>query len=59
MSLVGVVMGSCPDESAMNETVEVLDQLGINHEVVVMLAHRTSERVMEYGQTARSIGGLR
>lgn len=59
MSLVGVVMGSRSDESLMNETVEGLDQFGINHEVVVMSAHRTSERVMEYGQTARSIGGLR
>ena len=56
MPLVGVVMGSSSDEPLMQETSKVLDQMGIEHEMVVMSAHRTPEKVMEYGQTARSRG---
>ncbi|MCH7746156.1 MAG: 5-(carboxyamino)imidazole ribonucleotide mutase, partial [Chloroflexi bacterium] len=56
MPLVGVVMGSSSDEPLMQETAKVLEQMGIEHEMVVMSAHRTPEKVMEYGQTARSRG---
>ena len=54
--LVGVVMGSRSDEALVQETASVLDQMGVAHEVVVMSAHRTPEKVMEYGQTARDRG---
>jgi 5-(carboxyamino)imidazole ribonucleotide mutase len=40
----------------MDATVEVLDQMGIDHEVEVMSAHRTPDRVREYGITARDRG---
>jgi 5-(carboxyamino)imidazole ribonucleotide mutase len=56
MPLVGVVMGSSSDEPLMQETSKVLEQMGIDYEMVVMSAHRTPEKVMEYGQTARSRG---
>ena len=56
MPLVGVVMGSRSDEHLMQETSDVLTQMGIDHEVVVMSAHRTPERVMEYGRSARERG---
>ena len=56
MPLVGVVMGSSSDEPLMQETSTVLEQMGIDYEMVVMSAHRTPEKVMEYGQTARSRG---
>ncbi len=56
MPLVGVVMGSRSDEHLMQETSDVLTQMGIDHEVVVMSAHRTPERVMEYGLSARDRG---
>ncbi len=56
MPLVGVVMGSRSDEPLMQETADVLSQMGVDHEVVVMSAHRTPERVMEYGQSARDRG---
>ncbi|MCH7786133.1 MAG: 5-(carboxyamino)imidazole ribonucleotide mutase [Chloroflexi bacterium] len=56
MPLVGVVMGSSSDEPLMQETAKVLEQMGIEYEMVVMSAHRTPEKVMEYGQTARSRG---
>ena len=56
MPLVGVVMGSRSDEAVVRETSSVLDDMGVDHEVVVMSAHRTPERVMEYTQSARDRG---
>ena len=49
-------MGSRSDEPLMQETADVLTQMGVDHEVVVLSAHRTPERVMEYGQSARDRG---
>ncbi len=56
MPLVSVVMGSRSDEPLIHETGEVLKQLGIEHEVVVISAHRTPEKLMEYAQSARGRG---
>ena len=56
MPLVGVVMGSKSDESVVQETAEVLTQLGVDHEVVAMSAHRTPDKVREYAQSARDRG---
>ena len=56
MPLVGVVMGSRTDEPVMQETSEVLESLGVDHEAVVMSAHRTPDKVREYAQGARGRG---
>ena len=56
MPLVGVVLGSRTDEPLIQGTIDVLEQMGIDHELVVMSAHRTPEKVMEYGKSARSRG---
>lgn len=56
MPQVGVVLGSRSDEPLMQETVEVLTQMTIDHELVVMSAHRTPERVMDYARSARDRG---
>ena len=56
MPLVGVVMGSKSDMPVLQETSEVLDQLGVEHELVVASAHRTPDKVREYGQSARGRG---
>ena len=56
MPLVGVIMGSSSDEAVVKETVDVLDQLGIDNEVIVASAHRTPEKVMAYAQAARDNG---
>ena len=56
MPLVGVVMGSKSDQSYVDETSEVLDQLGVDHEVVVASAHRTPDKVREYALSARERG---
>ena len=56
MPLVGVVLGSRTDEPLVQGTVDVLNQMGIEHEVVVMSAHRNPEKVMEYAKGARDRG---
>ncbi len=56
MPLVGVIMGSSSDEAVVQETVDLLDQMGIENEVVVASAHRTPEKVMAYAQAARDNG---
>ena len=49
-------MGSASDEPTVQDTVNVLEQLGIDYEVRVMSAHRTPQRVQEYAQQARDRG---
>jgi phosphoribosylaminoimidazole carboxylase PurE protein len=49
-------MGSASDEGVVQETVDTLEQLGIDYEVRVMSAHRTPERVREYALEARDRG---
>jgi len=56
MPLVGIVIGSKSDQSVVDATSEVLNDLGVDHEVVVASAHRTPEKVKEYGESARSRG---
>lgn len=54
--LVGVVMGSRSDWDTMMEAVEVLEALGISHEVRVVSAHRTPDLLFEYASTAEARG---
>lgn len=49
-------MGSASDEPIMRETTAVLDQMGVSHEVEVMSAHRTPDKVRSYGLSARERG---
>ena len=56
MPLVGVVLGSRTDEPLIQGTLEVLNQLKIDHEMVVMSAHRNPEEVKEFAQSARDRG---
>lgn len=54
--LVGVVMGSKSDWDTMTHASKTLDELGIEHEVRVMSAHRTPDVAAEYAQTAEERG---
>jgi phosphoribosylaminoimidazole carboxylase PurE protein len=49
-------MGSESDRPDMQGTVDVLEQMGLEYEVVAMSAHRTPEKVMEYASSARERG---
>jgi 5-(carboxyamino)imidazole ribonucleotide mutase len=54
--LVGVLMGSSSDWETMQHTAKMLEELGIEHEVLVASAHRTPDLLMEYASTAESRG---
>ena len=56
MSLVGVIMGSKTDGPLMQPAIDALEQLGIEHEVSVMSAHRTPEKVRDYVMEAAKRG---
>lgn len=54
--LVGVVMGSDSDWNVMREASELLDEFGVAHEVEVVSAHRTPEKMIAYGKEAADRG---
>lgn len=54
--LVAVVMGSRSDWETMRHAVETLEALGIPHEAKVVSAHRTPDRLFEFGATAEARG---
>ena len=56
MPLVGVVMGSRSDAEVLQPAIEVLNELGIDHEVNVISAHRTPEKARQYSLSARERG---
>jgi 5-(carboxyamino)imidazole ribonucleotide mutase len=56
MPLVGVVMGSSSDAGALQPALEILTQLGIDHEVNIISAHRTPEKARQYASSARDRG---
>ena len=56
MPLVGVVMGSKSDTEAVQPMLDTLKELGIEHEVNVISAHRTPEKARKYAQEARGRG---
>jgi 5-(carboxyamino)imidazole ribonucleotide mutase len=56
MPLVGVVMGSKSDIEALQPALEILEQLGIDHEVNVISAHRTPEKARQYALSAGEKG---
>jgi 5-(carboxyamino)imidazole ribonucleotide mutase len=53
---VAVLMGSEKDLDKMQPAADVLAGLGIDHDVLVMSAHRTPERVAEFATGARDAG---
>lgn len=55
-ALVGVIMGSKSDWETMRHVAETLEQLGVPHEVRVVSAHRTPDRMFEYAETAAQRG---
>lgn len=54
--LVGVIMGSTSDWETMRHAAEMLDGLGVSHEVRVVSAHRTPDLLFEYADAAADRG---
>jgi len=55
-ALVGIIMGSASDWETMQGAADMLDSLGIAHEVRVVSAHRTPDLLFEYAASARARG---
>ena len=53
---VGIVMGSKSDMPVMRRAAEVLERFGVEHEMAVMSAHRSPERVATYAREAEERG---
>ncbi|MEL7281588.1 MAG: 5-(carboxyamino)imidazole ribonucleotide mutase [Pseudomonadota bacterium] len=49
---VGIIMGSQSDWSTMKKAAEILDELGVPYESRIVSAHRTPDRLWDYGKTA-------
>jgi 5-(carboxyamino)imidazole ribonucleotide mutase len=54
--IVGVVMGSDSDWSVMSDAAQALKDFGIEYEVEVLSAHRTPEKMIEWGKAAAGRG---
>jgi 5-(carboxyamino)imidazole ribonucleotide mutase len=54
--LVGIIMGSTSDWETLKSAAEMLERLGVPHEVRVVSAHRTPDLLFEYASTARERG---
>ncbi|MFP5480181.1 MAG: 5-(carboxyamino)imidazole ribonucleotide mutase [Alphaproteobacteria bacterium] len=52
MTQVGIIMGSQSDWPTMKAAAEILDELGIPYEAKIVSAHRTPDRLWDYGKTA-------
>lgn len=53
---VGIIMGSQSDWPTMKAAAEILDELGIPYEAKIVSAHRTPDRLWDYGKTAVARG---
>ena len=49
---VGIIMGSLSDKPIMDKAVEILNKFKIETEVKIVSAHRTPEKMVEYGKVA-------
>ena len=56
MAEVGIIMGSESDLPTMQAAIDVLNELNVTHEVDIVSAHRTPEKMMDYGKKAHERG---
>lgn len=53
---VGIIMGSQSDWETMKNAAGILDELKVAYETKIVSAHRTPDRLWEYGKTAAARG---
>ena len=56
MADIGIIMGSQSDWETMRRAAAILEELGIDHEVKIVSAHRTPDRLYDYARSARGRG---
>lgn len=49
---VGIIMGSQSDWPTLKEAASILDELGVAYETKIVSAHRTPDRLWNYGKSA-------
>lgn len=54
--LVGIIMGSDSDLPTMQSAIAVCEEFNIPHEVAIVSAHRTPEKMVEYAKNAHKRG---
>lgn len=53
---IGIIMGSQSDWATMRLGSEILDSLNVTHEVKIVSAHRTPDRMVNYAKSAADRG---
>lgn len=53
---VGIIMGSQSDWPTMKHAADILEALQVPHEVKIISAHRTPDRMADYAKTAKQRG---
>ena len=56
MNKVGIIMGSTSDLPVMQEAIDILKGFDIEIEVDIVSAHRTPEKLFDYGKNAHTRG---
>lgn len=56
MSKVGIIMGSTSDLPVMQQAIDILQEFGIPTEVDIVSAHRTPDKLFDYGKNAHLRG---
>lgn len=55
-ALVSIVMGSQSDWHTMKKAADILTELGVAHDVRIVSAHRTPDRLIDYAKNAAKEG---
>ena len=53
---IGIIMGSDSDLPTMQAAIKICEQFAVSHEVAIVSAHRTPQRMVEYAQNAHQRG---
>ena len=53
---VAIIMGSQSDWATMRHAAETLDTLGVSHHDLIVSAHRTPDRLVEFAKSAKEKG---
>ncbi len=56
MAQIGIIMGSQSDMSVMQDAIDILEEFGISAAVDIVSAHRTPDKLMDYGKEAHKKG---
>jgi 5-(carboxyamino)imidazole ribonucleotide mutase len=54
--LIGIIMGSDSDLPTMEEAIAVCEDFAVPHEIAIISAHRTPDRMVEYARNAYQKG---